>query len=262
MFVAAIVDAWSRQLISWSIADHLRTELVVDALDMAIWWPRPEPGSGWFIMPITALNTRRERSGKGSGRRPVCSHRCEPSVTPSITPWPSRSSGPSCSSCWTARAGRPEPSSLAAIFEYIQAFYNPKRRHSSIGYHSPIDYKTRDTSSEAVANVTSRCRPGNRANSISHGEFSAVSLASSPTELGGIAPKATAFRVEPGLVVPPARMTSFTPSHSICRTAPMRRLTHGQSDPIGTLPLRIPTEEIPLCVEPTGHHWTAGIQRR
>ena len=39
------LDAWSRRVVGWSIADHLRSELVVDALDMAIWRRRPDPDS-------------------------------------------------------------------------------------------------------------------------------------------------------------------------------------------------------------------------
>lgn len=38
-----------------------------------------------------------------------------------------------------------------AIFEHTEVFYNPRRRHSSLGYHSPIDYETRHTPVGAVA---------------------------------------------------------------------------------------------------------------
>jgi putative transposase len=38
-----------------------------------------------------------------------------------------------------------------AVFEYIEAFYNPRRRHSALDYHSPIDYETRHTPAKAVA---------------------------------------------------------------------------------------------------------------
>src|SRR3989304_4777730 len=44
VYLAAVIDAWSRRVVGWSIADHLRTELVTDALDMAIWRRRPRPG--------------------------------------------------------------------------------------------------------------------------------------------------------------------------------------------------------------------------
>ena len=44
VYVAVVIDAWSRRVIGWSIADHLRTELVCDALDVACWRRRPQPG--------------------------------------------------------------------------------------------------------------------------------------------------------------------------------------------------------------------------
>jgi putative transposase len=44
VYLAVVIDAWSRRVIGWSIADHLRTELVVDALDMACWRRKPAPG--------------------------------------------------------------------------------------------------------------------------------------------------------------------------------------------------------------------------
>ncbi len=46
VYLAVVVDAWSRRVVGWSIADHLRAELVVDALDMAIWRRRPAKESG------------------------------------------------------------------------------------------------------------------------------------------------------------------------------------------------------------------------
>jgi len=46
VYLAVVVDAWSRRVVGWSIADHLRTELVTDVLDMAIWRRRPKSGSG------------------------------------------------------------------------------------------------------------------------------------------------------------------------------------------------------------------------
>ena len=44
VYLAVVLDAWSRMVIGWSIADHIRTELVVDALQMAIWRRRPAEG--------------------------------------------------------------------------------------------------------------------------------------------------------------------------------------------------------------------------
>ena len=42
MYVAVVLDAWSRRVVGWSMAAHLRTELVLDALNMAIWQRRPQ----------------------------------------------------------------------------------------------------------------------------------------------------------------------------------------------------------------------------
>ena len=44
VYLAVVIDAWNRQVVGQSIADHLRAELVVDALDMACWRQRPDPG--------------------------------------------------------------------------------------------------------------------------------------------------------------------------------------------------------------------------
>ena len=44
VYLAVVLDAWSRRVVGWSIADHIRSELVVDALQMAIWRRRPPAG--------------------------------------------------------------------------------------------------------------------------------------------------------------------------------------------------------------------------
>ena len=41
LYLAVVLDAWSRRVVGWSMASHLRTELVLDALNMAIWQRRP-----------------------------------------------------------------------------------------------------------------------------------------------------------------------------------------------------------------------------
>jgi len=45
VYCCAVIDACSRRIVGWSIADHIRAELVVDALEMARWQRRPEPGT-------------------------------------------------------------------------------------------------------------------------------------------------------------------------------------------------------------------------
>lgn len=54
VYAAVVIDAWSRLVVGWAIADHLRAELVVDALDMARWRRRPPRPARRSITPITA----------------------------------------------------------------------------------------------------------------------------------------------------------------------------------------------------------------
>ena len=46
VYVAVVTDAWNREVIGWSITDHLRAEIVCDAFEMARWRRRPQPGTG------------------------------------------------------------------------------------------------------------------------------------------------------------------------------------------------------------------------
>lgn len=77
LYLAVVLDAFSRRMVGWAMADHLRTELVVDALDMALWNCRP--ALGWCTTAIVSMwgpvvlgwpdphSDRRERMG-GTGR--------------------------------------------------------------------------------------------------------------------------------------------------------------------------------------------------
>ena len=67
VYLAVVLDAWSRMVIGWSIADHIRSGLVVDALQMAIWRRRPAQGktichTDHRLSPVSS--TRRGRSGR------------------------------------------------------------------------------------------------------------------------------------------------------------------------------------------------------
>ena len=44
LYLAVVIDCFSRRVVGWSMADHLRTELVADALAMAVWQRAPAPG--------------------------------------------------------------------------------------------------------------------------------------------------------------------------------------------------------------------------
>jgi len=66
LYLAVVLDVFSRRVVGWAMADHLRTELVLDALEMAVWNRRPP--RAWCTIPIMAASTRVWPSGGGAGR--------------------------------------------------------------------------------------------------------------------------------------------------------------------------------------------------
>ncbi len=150
VYLAAVVDAWSRRVVGWSIADHLRTELVTDALDMAVWRRRPRSGSGLIHhsdhgtqYTSWAFGQRIRAAGLLSSMGTVGDALDNAMVesffgTLQLELLDRRR--------WTSRKELAQ-----AIFEYIEAWYNPQRRHSSIEYMSPIEYENRHTPAKAVA---------------------------------------------------------------------------------------------------------------
>ena len=87
LYLASVMDCYSRRIVGWAIADHLRAELVVDALEMAVARRRPDPG--WSTTPTRAGNPDRRSSHQLSaasrtGRsRTRWAHTASASTTPS-----------------------------------------------------------------------------------------------------------------------------------------------------------------------------------
>lgn len=150
VYLAAIVDAWSRRVIGWSIADHLRTELVTDALDMAIWRRRPQPGSGLIhhadhgTQYTSWAFGQRLRTAGLLGSMGTVGDALDNAMAESFF-------GTLQLELLDRKTWKTRAELAQGIFEYIEGFYNPRRRHSSLGYHSPIDYETRHTPVGAVA---------------------------------------------------------------------------------------------------------------
>jgi putative transposase len=140
VYLAAVIDACSRRVVGWSIADHLRAELVVDALQMAIWRRRPPAGrvvhhsdhgaqyTSWAFGQ--RLRTAGLLGSMGSIGDCFDNALAESFFATVQTELLDRHR-------WPTRRGL-----AAALFDYIERFYNPTRRHSRLGYLSPIDYET------------------------------------------------------------------------------------------------------------------------
>jgi putative transposase len=138
LYLAAVQDAFSRRIVGWSMNDHMRAELVVDALQMAVVRRRPDPG----LIHHSDQGSQYVSLGFGQA--------CNKAGI-------SRSMG-STGVCWdnavaetffatlkkemVYRRTWPTRSELGTeVFEYIEAFYNRRRRHSTLGYLSPADYE-------------------------------------------------------------------------------------------------------------------------
>lgn len=138
-YLAVVLDAFSRRVVGWAMADHMRTELVVDALQMAVWNRRPQPGTVHHSVHGSTYTSwafgHRLREAGLLGSMGTVGDALDNSVAESFfatlqTELLDRSS-------WPTRAdlGR-------AVFAFIEGFYNPRRRHSALGYLSPVDYET------------------------------------------------------------------------------------------------------------------------
>ncbi len=166
LYVAAVLDVFSRRIVGWSMADHLRTELVTDALEMALFVRRPHNG--------LVLHSDRgcQYTSFAFGRR------CEEAgISASMGSAGDAYDNAMVESFFATlecelldrvrfkskRAARTE------IFDFIEGFYNPHRLHSSLDYMSPAEFEEQWTTtmlltqSESVwkTGATSRrCRSG------------------------------------------------------------------------------------------------------
>ena len=149
VYLAAVLDVFSRRIVGWSIADHLRSELVVDALEMARWRRRPAPGrtvlhsdrgsqyTSWaFGHRLRAAGILGSMGRVGSAYDNAMMESFFGSLQLELLdrhPW------------------RTRKELAAAIFEWIEAWYNPHRRHTSIGSLSPVAYESMYSAAEDAA---------------------------------------------------------------------------------------------------------------
>jgi putative transposase len=132
VYAAVVLDVYSRRVVGWSIADHLRTELVIDALDMARWRRKPvgttvHSDRGAQYTSWLLGNRLREAGLLGSMGKVASAY--DNALMESF--FGSMQIELLDRRTWLTRA------ELAnAIFEWIEAFYNPTRRHSALDYLS------------------------------------------------------------------------------------------------------------------------------
>jgi putative transposase len=150
VYCAAVMDAYSRLIVGWSLADHMRTELVTDALGMAIIRRQPEkqPDDERTILHSDhgcqytswAFGQRLRAAGLLASMGTVGD--CYDNAMMESF-WGTMQLELLDTKAWQTR------DELAnAIFEWIECWYNPRRRHSRIGMHSPVTFETLHTRSD------------------------------------------------------------------------------------------------------------------
>jgi transposase InsO family protein len=139
VYCAAVLDVYSRRIVGWSIADHLRGELVVDALEMARWRRRPVCGETVLHSDRGAQYTswafgHRLRAAGLLGSMGRVGSALDNAMMESFFGTLQRELLDR--QTWATRAQL-----ASAIFEWIEAWYNTRRRHTSIDNLSPVDYE-------------------------------------------------------------------------------------------------------------------------
>ena len=137
LYLAVVLDVWSRRVVGWAMATHLRTELVLDALSMAIQQRRPDgvvhhSDQGSQYTSLAFGNRCRQAmiiSSMGSVGDCYDNAMCESFFATLECELLDR---------YTFRT---IAEARRSVFEFIEGWYNPHRRHSSIGYLSPLDYE-------------------------------------------------------------------------------------------------------------------------
>jgi putative transposase len=142
LYLAVVLDVHSRRIVGWAMADHLRREVVLEAVEMALWRRRPTEGvihhsDQGSQDPSLAFGRRLREAGlAGSmGSRGDCfdNATAESFVATLAIELLARHRFP------TRSAAR------LALFDDIEGFYNTHRRHSALGYLSPAAYERRCT---------------------------------------------------------------------------------------------------------------------
>lgn len=138
LYLAVVIDLYSRQVVGWSMAEHMRTKLVNDALLMAVWKRKPEKGLMWHT-------DRGSQYASESHRALLTLHGIRQSMSRKGNCWDNAVSESFFHSLKTElihhQTYQTRSEAKQAVFEYIEVFYNRERLHSANGYLSPVDYE-------------------------------------------------------------------------------------------------------------------------
>jgi putative transposase len=137
LYLAAVLDCFSRRVVGWSMRDDLRAELVVDALEMAVTRRRPRPGlihhsdqGKQYVSLLFGERCREADIDISIGCTSAYDNAVAESFFASLT-----------KDLLRRQQFRSRTEARTAVFDYIETFYNRLRLHSTLDYLSPVDYE-------------------------------------------------------------------------------------------------------------------------
>ncbi len=140
LYVAAVLDLYSRRIVGWSMRASMTADLVSDALMMAL-WRRGKPRELLHHSDRGTQYTSEQCQSLMAEHGVVCS------LSRSGNVWDNAAMESLFSSLKTERTAgktyRTRDQARADVFDYIERFYNPRRRHSTLGYLSPVDFEAK-----------------------------------------------------------------------------------------------------------------------
>lgn len=138
LYVAVVLDLFSRRVVGWSMSASMTAELVTDALMMAV-WRRGRPRE------LLHHSDRGSQYTSEQCQRLMIENGIVCSLSRSGNVWDNAAMESFFSTLKTERTAgkiyRSRDAARADVFDYIERFYNPRRRHSKLGYLSPVAYE-------------------------------------------------------------------------------------------------------------------------
>ena len=139
LYLAGVLDLYSRRLIGWAMGSSLETALPLAALHMALRQRRPEPG-------LLHHSDRGSQYASVLYREALAEHHCVASMSRKANCYDNAT----MESFWSTlkheliyrRSWLTRDQATTAIFDYIEGFYNRTRLHSALGYQSPLAYES------------------------------------------------------------------------------------------------------------------------
>jgi putative transposase len=139
LHVSAVLDLYSRLVVGWSMQKRMTAELVTDALVMAVWRRRPKDAA------LLHHSDQGSQYTSEHFQRLLEDNGIQCSMSRSGNVWDNSAMESFFSTLKTERTAkkyyRTREEARADVFDYIERFYNPRRRHSTIGYISPMAYE-------------------------------------------------------------------------------------------------------------------------